>query len=175
MEQSESVPNLNAEVTIIPKSLKTLGVLSLIMGGLMILVTLWSIKKAFLPNEDDLLQQQQQLEMIQQMNPDGYEAYVQAMESQGTQNVITLFTQIISVIGVFLMLKLKKNGFYLYVFGELIPYVITVTMSGLGALTAMAGAMGETMQTVVWAVVALVIVIDIVFIILYARHLKYMS
>lgn len=175
MEQSETVPNLNAEVQTVPKNLKTLCILSLIWGGLMILMTFWGIKKAYLPSEQDLLQQEQQLQMIQTMNPDGYQAYVDALDSQGTQNIISLVLQIVSVTGVILMLKLKKTGFFLYIFGELAPYLVMATMSGVGALAGVAGALGETMQAVIWIIFALAIIIDIVFIILYARHLKYMK
>lgn len=175
MEQSETVPNLNAEVATVPKNLKTLCILSLIWGGLMILMTLWGIKKSYLPSEQDLMQQQQQLQMIQSMNPDGYQAYADAIESQGTQNIISLILQIVSVAGVLLMLKLKKTGFYLYVFGELAPYIVMATMSGMGALTGVAGALGDTMQAVIWVIVAIVVIIDILFIVLYARHLKFMK
>lgn len=174
MEQSE-IPNLNAEVTTVPKNLKTLAILSLIWGGIMILMTLWGIKNAYLPSEQDLLQQEQQLQMIQSMNPDGYEAYAEALETQGIQNIISLLMQIISVVGVILMLKLKKNGFYLYIFGELAPYIVMITMSGMGALSGVAGAFGETFQTLLWVLVAFAILIDFLFVFLYARHLKYMS
>lgn len=175
MEQSETVPNLNAEVQTVPKNLKTLAILSLIWGGLMILITFWGIKKAYLPSEQDLLQQEQQLQMIQTMNPDGYQAYVDALDSQGTQNIISLLLQFVSVTGVILMLKLKKTGFYLYIFGELAPYLVMATMSGMGALAGVAGAFGQTMQAVIWVIFALAVIIDIVFIILYAKYLKFMA
>ena len=172
----DSNANLNTEITKVPKTLKTLGILSLIMGGLVILISLWSLKKDFLPSEQDNLDREKVLEMVQQQNPmDGYEKAVKILDDQGTVNIVTLLVQIISVIGVVMMLKLKKNGFYFYLVGELISYLILIILFGITSLAGIAVAYGGLIQTIGFIVAGLVVVQDIVFIVLYSRQLKYMS
>lgn len=175
MEQTEATQNLNVEIVKVPKFLKTLCTLSFIMCGLMILMQVWTLKKVYLPTEQDVIMEQQQLEMVQSMNPEGYDAAVKSIESRGVQGTITLVMEVLAFIGVMQMLRLKKSGFYIYVFAELLPYVVSIIMDGFGGMVAIAGAFGETMQTVAWVVVGLTIVIDFVFIFLYGRHIKYMS
>jgi uncharacterized membrane protein (DUF485 family) len=176
MEQSETNPDLNAEIKTVPSNLKTLGILSLIMGGLMILTVAWGLKKSFLPTEQDIADQQQQIEMAQKLNPEGgAELASKAIADQGTQGIIGLFCQIISVVGVILMLKLKKTGFYLYIFGELISYVFMIILFGFKGMIGIAGAMGDTFETIGWVVAGLMIVQDFVFIWLYSRQVKFMS
>lgn len=176
MEQSETVPNLNAEIQVVPKTLKVLGILSLIMGGLMILLTLWSIKKDYLPSEDDIAGKAKIMEDVQRQNPvDGLEKATAFFESQPTSNLISLFTQVISVIGVILMLKLKKNGFYIYIFGELISYFIIAVLFGVSAFYGIAEAYGGIVKTIGMIVPVLMVIQDVIFIVLYAKQLKYMS
>jgi hypothetical protein len=176
MEQFEPTPDLNAEVAAIPSNLKTLTTLSLIMGGLMILMVIWGLKKSYFPSEKDTADQQQQIEMAGKMNPDGgAETAAKAIEDQGVQGVVGLLCQIISVIGVVLMLKLKKTGFYLYVFGELISYVFIIVLFGFKGLIGVAGAMGPTFEAVGWVVAALMVIQDFIFIWLYSKHVKIMA
>jgi hypothetical protein len=176
MEQFESTPNLDVEIKTIPKNLKTLTTLSLIMGGLMILLAGWGLKKSYAPSEKDLADQQQQIEMAQKMNPNGgFEKASKAIEDQGVQGIVGLLCQVISVIGVVLMLKLKKTGFYLYVFGELISYVFMIILFGFNGLIGIAGAMGDTFAMIGWTFAALTIIQDLIFIWLYSKHVKIMA
>ncbi len=175
MEQSESLPNLNAEIIVIPKTLKTLGILSLIMGGLMIVMGLWNIKTTYAPSESDTEKTQIMLEQVEKNSPEKYEDAVKLLDNAGPQAVAGVLTQIISVIGVILMLKLKKNGFYIYLFGELLPYIITIALLGLNGFVGAAAFFGETAALVGWIVFGLMIVLDIVFIVLYSKQVKYMS
>jgi hypothetical protein len=173
MEQFEPTPDLNPEVTAIPSNLKTLTTLSLIMGGLMILMVSWGLKKSYFPSEKDTADQQQQIEMAGKMNPDGgAEKAAKAIEDQGVQGVIGLLCQVISVIGVVLMLKLKKTGFYLYVFGELISYVFIIILFGFKGLIGLAASMGPTVEIIGWVTVCLTVIQDFIFIWLYSKHVK---
>jgi hypothetical protein len=176
MEQFETAPTSDAEIKTVPKNLKTLGILSLIMGALMILMAAWGLKKSYLPSEQDRADQQQQIEMAQKMNPDGgFEKASKAIADQGTQGVIGFLCQIISVIGVILMLKLKKTGFYLYVFGELISYVFMIILFGFSGMIGIGGAMGKNVEIIMWVVTGLTVIQDFIFIWLYSKHLKVMS
>ncbi len=175
MEHTEAMQNANEGIVKVPKFLKTLCTLSFVMCGLMILMQVWTLKKVYLPSEQDLVMEQQQLEMVQSNNPRSYDAAVKSMESRGNQGIITLVMEVLAFIGVMQMLQLKKTGFYIYVFAELIPYIITLVMDGYQGMIAIAGSFGETMQTVAWVVVGVTILIDLLFIFLYSKQLKFMS
>jgi hypothetical protein len=173
MEQLEST--VSGENTGIPKNLKTLGILSLIMGGLMFLGALWALQKHYMPSEQDKAMMEQQMEMLQSVNPAAYDDIAKTMESQGLQSILSLVFQGLSIVSVILMLKLKKTGFYLYIAAELLPYVCSIALVGVGGLMGPLGAMGESFKALGIALVAVMVILDIVFIYLYSKYTKIMS
>lgn len=175
MEPSETQPGLNTEIKVAPKNLKTLCILSMIMCGIMIILSLYSLKVTYMPSENDTDKLQQQVDIIQKNNPDGYDLALSIIDSQGIQYGASLFVEIVALIAVMMMLRLKKTGFYIYLFAELIPYLVTITLVGVKGLPGIGAAMGAPMDSISWAIFALAVIIDFVFIFLYSKQLKYMS
>ena len=174
MEQSESTIHLDEGAKKLPKNLKTLGILSLIMGGLMILGSLLNIQKYYFPTESDLQQKQETMEQMSKLSPESVDAIMVMEEGKGIDGIIGLITQIVSVIGVVLMLKLKKNGFYIYIAGEVLPYILNIAVKGVSGMAAIS-ALGGPMKMIGIIGFVLMIILDIVFIVLYSKQTKYMS
>jgi len=85
-----------------------------------------------------------------------------AIEHAGTLNLIALLTSLISVVGVFLMFKMNKMGFYAYIIAQLAMTIGPLAILGFGNWTALMGAMWTGFLAVV-------------FIILYGVNLKHMK
>ncbi|MGD0711717.1 MAG: hypothetical protein ABR968_11140 [Bacteroidales bacterium] len=76
--------------------------------------------------------------------------------------IINAVCVIICLIGVLMMWKLKKTGFYIYLVGEIAPAIFSFALlGGFGALGTMAMVMG--------------LIFPIAFIIMYGLNLKHMS
>jgi len=76
--------------------------------------------------------------------------------------ILLIVAAVICLIGVIMMWKLKKAGFYIYCIGELAPVILPfILFGGFGVLGNMALVMG--------------LVFPIAFIIMYALNLKHMS
>ncbi|HET6226218.1 MAG TPA: hypothetical protein VFF27_08065 [Bacteroidia bacterium] len=169
MEQSASISNFG-EPTGAPKTLKTLCILSLVMGGLMIILSLFNVKAAY-----DTDKTQLETENIIKFNP-GQEEVVYAMEEGKAPAAIAgLIMEIVSVIGVVLMLKSKKTGFYIYVAAELLPYVINIALKGMSQTMAEMSLKFGPMGRLVMAFLILSVVFDLLFIFLYSRQVKYLK
>jgi hypothetical protein len=158
-----------------PKFLQTLCILSFIMCGLMILMSAWGLKTTYFPSDKDLEMQQQQMEMLQNINPSMYDTVMEVNETKGVSTIASLLAQIFSLIGVMMMWQLKKTGFYIYTIAELIPYGVTLILNGTKGYLAMAGMFGESMQSLFYIIMILAVLVDIGFIIMYAVNTKYMS
>jgi len=76
--------------------------------------------------------------------------------------ILLIVAALICLVGVIMMWKLKKTGFYIYVIGEIAPVILPfVLFGGFGVLGTMALVMG--------------LIFPIAFIIMYALNLKHMS
>lgn len=136
----------------------------------MILISLFGVFKSLTPPTAQELQMQ---EMMQEMNPD---ADMSAMTNRSVPSAISgLLFQVLALVGIVMMWKLKKIGFYLYALAELLPYPVSIFSSGMKGLTSALGMLGENFEAIIYIVLALVVVIDLLFIFLYSRNLKYMS
>jgi hypothetical protein len=157
------------------KLLQTICILSFIMCGIMILTGLWGIKSIYMPSANELAQQAQQMKMLEKMNPEFYQTALEMNESKGLSSIASLIAQVLSLFGVMMMWKLKKTGFYIYLMAEILPYAVTLILSGPKAFLAMAGMFGDSMQTVFYIIIALSFVIDIGFMILYGLESRKMT
>lgn len=76
--------------------------------------------------------------------------------------ILLIVAALVCLVGVIMMWKLKKTGFYIYVIGEIAPIILPfVLLGGFGVLGTMALIMG--------------MIFPIAFIIMYALNLKHMS
>ncbi len=73
-----------------------------------------------------------------------------------------------------MMWKLQKRGFYIYLAGELLPY-LGFLVAGKETMAMMGSAGGSTGQMAGMVVVVLMLLFDAVFIIMYAVNLKKMN
>ena len=165
MEQTNySTPEELSNKPARPPFLNTLCILSFIMGGLMVLTGIWGVISSFMPYSVS------ELESIERMKELGMDPA--AFEKNPVGQIISLLFQVVSLFGVVMMWKLRKTGFYLYILGEIAPYIYTIAMGK--SITAMMGSMGSMFSTVVYVSLAIVILINVAFIIMYALNLKHM-
>lgn len=172
MEQSQlSIPN---EETGLPKQLKVLCILSLIMGGVMVIMMIFGIKQHYFPSEADKINMEESMKKIMEINPNIDEINA-IMEKSGPNAIFGLITEIVSVIGVVLMLKLKKTGFHMYVAAELLQIVGTVVIVGAVGLMGPFAMLGEKFHGLGIGYAVAALVIDLLFIFLYSKQLKSLS
>ena len=157
-----------------PQFLKVLCILSFIMCGIMILFALMGLKNLFL-SADDIMASNPYLQTLQDNNPTAYQAILDSMQYKNLSAILSLITPIVSLIGVIYMWKLKKMGFFIYIFGELLPYITTILTGGMSVMYASASAFGENGQMAINVFIGLVIIFDVLFIVLYAVNLKHLK
>lgn len=81
---------------------------------------------------------------------------------------------LLSFLGVLMMWKLNKKGFYLYIAGELLPYIPMLVM-GKQTISMMGSMGGGGAQAIGIVVLVCMLVFDIVFIAMYGANLKHMK
>jgi hypothetical protein len=162
----------NVEVAVRPKFLQVICILSFIACGIMIIFGIFGLKNLFSTVEE--LASEKNMVMLQQMSQESYDSAVAALQYKDINAIFGILTPSLSLLGVIMMWNLKKPGFILYVFAEILPYILISFTTGLSTFKAMAGGM-ESMQSVIYVVMALIVILDIAFIIMYAMNLKYMK
>jgi hypothetical protein len=162
----------NVEVAKRPKFLQVICILSFIGCGLMILAGGFGLKNLFFSVEE--LSSEPNMQKLQELSQESYDYAVAALQYKDISAIFGFLTPVLSLISVIMMWNLKKAGFMLYVFAELLFYVLMAVTTGMDTFKAMSGGM-ESMQTVVYIVFGLMVVFDIAFIIMYAMNLKYMK
>jgi hypothetical protein len=172
MEQSQI--SFSTEETVLPKQLKVLCILSLIMGGIMVIMMFFGIKQHYFPSETDKINMAESIKKIMEVNPNMDEVTA-IMEKSGPNAIFGFIAEALSIIGVVLMLKLKKNGFYIYVAAELLPIIATVVIVGVVGLMGPFAMLGEKFHGLGIGYGVAALVIDLLFIFLYSKHLKPMS
>lgn len=141
-----------------PQFLKVLCILSFVACGLMILICAIGSLLLFVGEDvrsqiwEKVLQTQPQLEEL------GQDAF---FNDFGNVCLYTLLANIVSLIGVIMMWRLNKIGFFIYAAAELAVHFFGVNISSEGS--------GLTGGTIFW------ILMDLVFIMLYAMNLKHMK
>ncbi len=172
MEQSQI--SFSTEETVLPKQLKVLCILSLIMGGIMVIMMFFGIKQHYFPSETDKINMAESIKKIMEVNPNMDEVTA-IMEKSGPNAIFGFIAEALSIIGVVLMLKLKKNGFYIYVAAELLPIIATVVIVGVVGLMGPFAMLGEKFHGLGIGYGVAALFIDLLFIFLYSKHLKSMS
>jgi len=158
----------------LPKQLKIICILSLIMGGIMVIMMFFGIKQHYFPSEADKINMAESMKKIMEVNPN-VDEITSIMEKSGANAIFGLVTEILSIIGVVLMLKMKKNGFFIYVAAELLPIIGTVVIVGFVGLLGPFAMLGEKFQGLGIGYAVAALAIDLLFIFLYSKHLKSMS
>lgn len=157
-----------------PQLLTVICVLTFVMCGLSFLGGIWNIIQS---------SPEKMAEGIEQMRAYSPEMADQ-MEQQMLEMQVSTYAQVapyinfiyilLSFLGAFMMWKLKKKGFYVYLAGELLPY-IGLIFSGKQAMAMMGSAGGSTAQVAGAAIMAFMVIFDAAFIIMYAVNLKHMN
>lgn len=159
-----------------PQALKTLCVLSYIGCALIFLLTLMTIPN--ITKSDEAKQEEiEQLRGYSEEMADQLE--VQYMDpSYKSKMTAKLFVDLaflaLTLTGVVMMWKLKKNGFFIYAASEIL-YYLSGFLTGQGDPGKMLDMMPAFMKNIAFIFLALVIIQDLLFIFLYWRQTKYMK
>ena len=167
-----------------PQFLTVLCILTFIGTGLMLGFSLIGIPKTFIRSaEERASQREMTYQKMMQFNPAAADAMLQAMEEEEKYEkpnwILSFGCNLLSLFGALMMWKQKKTGFYLYLAGEILPYILPLILlggingmkSGMGIITSLGG----LMQGFAIAVIAFMIIADIAFFIMYALNLRHMK
>ena len=165
IRQSQSQPNWLEEPRKLPSTLNVATILTFIgcvYIGCSQIFSFFNAQKSY----DRMVAAQDKLDsmpgfMKKFMGPEMVEVTRLAMENKVPILLLSLVGVGLCVYGAIAMRQLKKLGFYVYVIGELLPVVTAYLFAGLSLLG-------------VWGF-ASAIFFALVFIIIYATQLKYMS
>jgi hypothetical protein len=150
----------------IPGSLNTLTILTFIGSGISLIGSIFSMvgaKERYTKMEE--LQASGDMDKVPgfmkgMVGPEAVEMLRKSYEYRIPLLIITLVGLALCVYGAMQMRALKKQGFYLWLAGEVFPIICSVILVGAGMFSGFG---------------MLALIIPIVFIILYATQLKYMS
>lgn len=87
-------------------------------------------------------------------------------------SVLNLIGGAFGAFGALWMWRLKRTGFFIYLIGEIVTYIIYLKGNTLAALSSSFGSMGDTF---IGAFIGIMVVSDIAFIVMYALNLKHMK
>jgi hypothetical protein len=157
-----------------PQFLTVLCILSFIMCGFTFVSGVYGI----IANTPEKMQEN--IEKMREVSPefaDQMEQQVIAMQ-ESTYGQIAPYLNfvyvLLSILGVLMMWKLNKKGFYFYLGGELLPYVAMIA-GGKQAMAMMGGMGGGMMQGAVMVMLVLMFIFDVAFIVMYGVNLKHMK
>lgn len=155
-----------------PQFLTVICILSFVWCGLSFLGNTWGI----ITNTPEKMQ-----ENIEKMRT-VYPEMADEMEQQMIENQENVYMQVspyltyvyilLSFLGVLMMWKLNKKGFYIYLAGELLPYLGFI-IAGKQMMAMMSG--GGMMKSIGLISTILMVVFDAAFIIMYSVNLKHMN
>ena len=167
MEQVKNTPFESPGRKVLPGSLNTLTILTFIGSGIGLLSSIYgfvSAKKSYETMEEvqgsDAFEKMPNF-MKNMMGPDALEAARRAYENRFPILILSLVGLALCVYGAMQMRHLKKQGYYLWLIGEILPLITIVVFMGIGALTGIGGIIG--------------LVIVLLFIVLYSTQLKYLK
>ena len=156
-----------------PQFLSVLCILTWIMCALTFIMTVSSVLVKPSPEK-----QMDQIEEMRKISPEAADQMELVLENQtpGAQVMNTLIALVslgLSAFGASMMWKLKRNGLYVYIAGELLWYA-GLMFGGMEALKA-AGSMGGMGSAVIGIIVGILVFFDVIFIAMYAANAKYMT
>ncbi|MGZ3932871.1 MAG: hypothetical protein ACXVPQ_05230 [Bacteroidia bacterium] len=155
-----------------PQFLTVICILSFVGCALMFIIGIYGI----LTRTPEKMQES--IEQIRQFKPemaDHFEQQMIEMQENPYMRVsqyLSLLYILLSFLGVLMMWKLNRNGFFLYLAGELLFYV-GFFVAAKPMMSAMDG--GGMMPGLGPIMVGLIAIFDLVFIIMYAVNLKHMK
>jgi hypothetical protein len=157
-----------------PQFLTVICILSFVWCAVSFLLGIWGVIRNTPENMTESIEQ------VRQFNPEMADQMEQNMiESQ--ENVymqvspyLNFVYILLSFLGVLMMWKLNKKGFYIYLVGELLPY-LGFLIAGKQMMSMMSGPGGGMMKGVGMIMLVLMIVFDAAFIIMYGLNLKHMN
>ncbi|MFL5753090.1 MAG: hypothetical protein ACJ76F_06770 [Bacteroidia bacterium] len=158
-----------------PEFLKVLCILSFVGIGIVLLMSLAGLPKLFQSPEMRMAE----MEKMEQISPGFMEKMAPILGDPNytakavSKFCIDLLFQVLSLIGVLQMWKLRKRGFYIYMAGELLPYVTSLIFADQSA--AIINSLPQTIAKIAYVVIGIFVIFDLVFIFMYSRNLKYMK
>jgi hypothetical protein len=157
-----------------PQFLTVLCILTWICSGFMFLSTLYNTFNNPTPEE-----MANQVEKMRQISEQMAERMELAFENQDhttmlISNLISLVSLLITTLGTAMMWQLKKKGFYIYILGELLPY-IGFALAGSAAFEAMSSASGMSAGAMMGMAIVFMALFDGIFVAMYAANLKHMK
>lgn len=148
-----------------PQTINVLSILTFIGSGMVLLFQLYyfaAAKRIYdtaMASQDKIDQAPAWAKNLQ--GPDPIGVIQRTYDNRLPISLLTIVAAVLCIIGAVQMRKLKKNGFYIYLVGELLPIVTTAIFIGTAAMAGIGFYFG--------------LVIYAVFIILYATQLKYLK
>lgn len=144
----------------LPSFLNALTILTFIGSGLGLISALYSL--ATIEQQKIQIKESERLLGVTNLGRDLIETAKLSLEHVIPLQLNILFTAIICLIGAFLMRKLNKTGFYVYLFGTLVSVIAPIAILGISS-----GLSGQLM--------IIGIIVPLVFIVMYATNLKHME
>ena len=156
-----------------PQFLTVLCVLSFIMCAFLFLSGVWN---AIQNTPEHLLESAEQVRSFSPEMADQIEQQAVAMQESTYMQIrpyLDLVFVLITFLGVLMMWKLNKKGFWLYLVGELAPYLGLIFAAK--ETMAMMNSSGKAGQIGGAIAIVLMVIFDIAFIAMYAVNLKHMK
>jgi hypothetical protein len=149
----------------LPDMLNVLTILTFIWSGLSIILALLGYVKAP-ENYAAMVKAQDKLDEMpsfvkKMMGPDPVGMSLKMLDNRVAITLLSLAGAGLCLYGALQMRKLKKGGFSVYILGDIVPLIGTLIFLGTGTLGTFGSILG--------------LVILLIFILLYATQLKYMS
>ncbi len=155
-----------------PQFLSVLCILTWIACGFLFITTVWGA--VFQPTPEE---RYEQIEKMRELSPEAADQMEAAFEKQdGGSLIISTILNLLAVglcsFGAYRMWNLFRNGLYIYIAGEVVPY-FGFLFGGTEALSAM-GSLSGMGTAMVGIAIAFMVLLDLAFVIMYAANLKYM-
>lgn len=168
--------NLENTGTARPQALKTLCILSYIGCALLFVLSLLSIPN-IIKSDDQKRNEIEQVRGFSEEMADQLET--QYMDPSYTTKmtaklVVDIAFLALSFIGVLMMWKMNKKGFYIYAASEIL-YYFSGYLSGQGDPGKMMDSLPGFMKNIAFVFFGLMVIQDLLFIFLYWRQTKHMS
>ncbi len=165
VNQLQNTPFEKQGTKALPGSLNTLTILTFIGCGISLLSVIWGFvgaRESY--NKIEQMQGSDAMEKMpgflkNMMGPDALELARKSLENRVPMLIIGLVSVALCLYGAIQMRKLQKQGFYLWLTGEVLPIIGTIIFIGFGIFSG-------------FAMIGLLI--PVLFIILYATQLKYL-
>ncbi len=155
-----------------PKFLTVLCILSFVWCGLGFIMGIYGL----IQNQPE--KQMEQIEKLRDVMPemaDKMEQNLLEMQDSTYMQIspyLNFVFMLISFMGVLMMWKMNKKGFYVYLAGELLPYLGFILSFKL-MMSAMSG--GGMMPALGPIILGLMVVSDVAFFVMYGANLKHMN